>query len=370
MRELFFAMVLLLSLGAPAAAQIRDADIAAYNKAFSERDDAAIARTASVLAEAAMSDPEHPDASLIAFETAWALCRLNRCSDAIRPAEWAAARTDAPPHAGLALAFARWRTDASRANRKALDAAIEAATQGDPSAVSLSAFRQTYLRDAGSGNFRNAWKTAALAKDHFARGGDALEEFAFEAELVEIANLNNDRPDIRHQRQMADLAGRLWRLELIRGEAAGNWIEQTRWRAEAWILAIGALLDSLGRDSLSDSQIAGLREAKLAGAPEPPSEPSDPRPFCEGQLVQMPPLEYPQAALDRHQVGAVIARFKVADGKVADAEVLAAVPYEGFKEEALKTLAQWTWKVAPGQDLSTCRLSRKNIIIPFVFTLR
>jgi TonB family protein len=58
-----------------------------------------------------------------------------------------------------------------------------------------------------------------------------------------------------------------------------------------------------------------------------------------------------------------------ADGKVVDAELLAAVPAESFGEKVVETLRTWTFKPDRSVDRSTCRLNSRNRVFRVTFLM-
>lgn len=92
-------------------------------------------------------------------------------------------------------------------------------------------------------------------------------------------------------------------------------------------------------------------------------------PLCLGKFDMEPKLKYPRSAARKGMVGAVIARIALKDGKVDTVNILGSVPEEGFKAAAAETVAQWQWIVSDGEPGVTCRLDRKNLILPMTFQM-
>ena len=92
-------------------------------------------------------------------------------------------------------------------------------------------------------------------------------------------------------------------------------------------------------------------------------------PVCEGRFDGKK-LTYPSSKAFQGIVGGVIARMEVGlDGKVADVELLAAVPAESFGESVVKTLRTWTFKPDKSADTSKCRLNSRNRMYSVTFTM-
>ena len=82
-----------------------------------------------------------------------------------------------------------------------------------------------------------------------------------------------------------------------------------------------------------------------------------------------PPLRYSSRQVRRGQFGSVIAKFSIKDSRVADVEILASIPVEGFREGAAETISNWAWIADENQPDPDCRMSRTNLVLPMVFSL-
>ncbi len=89
-----------------------------------------------------------------------------------------------------------------------------------------------------------------------------------------------------------------------------------------------------------------------------------------GRFDMRPEMEYPRTANRQGRVGAVLLSFDIKDGRVSEAEVLAAIPNEGFAEDSIKTLKKWTWLVDKDADREACGLDAENMRMPFTFVFQ
>jgi hypothetical protein len=127
-------------------------------------------------------------------------------------------------------------------------------------------------------------------------------------------------------------------------------------RAIAWRAALSARMRSSGERVPSWENENGYVE----GAPAPLSPP------CDVRIVPQPLPQYPRAALEDSRVGAVVVRFRVANGEIAGREVAAAVPSAGgFAEAVTRVMDRWTVERKP-ESPPNCRMDM-TLYQPVVF---
>ena len=90
-------------------------------------------------------------------------------------------------------------------------------------------------------------------------------------------------------------------------------------------------------------------------------------PFCAGAFDMKPQMRYPSKALRQGRVGAVLISIDVENGRVSKAEVLAAVPNDGFADAVLETVQKWTWIYDEDASQEPCTRDAQGIRWPFTF---
>ena len=369
--SIFVCLSWLLVCDVPALAQIADADVLAYNAAAASGNSDQIRAAARQLAAASIASPEDPRSGPFAYEAAWALCQAGACAEAVPVADFAAALPVPPARASLLKAYVAWKAKPSRASAKILDAALEDIASTPPSGLSATAFLERYVSELQEGYFSDAAGLAGTAALHFAAGGEVYAHLAIEARMVAITSRFNATTKRGSLEEMIHLRGELNRRRIEGGDDAPEWIEKSFWTANAWQLAMEAYFSSVGQpgvssaraDEILESYTAGLDQADgvYDGAPD--------RPFCDGKFVQKPPMRYPTGQSRKGQFGAVIVQFHFEDGKVRDPRVLAAVPFDGFRDHVVETMSKWTYE--PNVDPATagCSISHDDFVQEYVFAL-
>lgn len=98
------------------------------------------------------------------------------------------------------------------------------------------------------------------------------------------------------------------------------------------------------------------------------------KPFCKGKLIQKPSIKYPKSAKSVGRIYVGASEFKVdlnEDGRVINPILLAVFPQQlKFDSKNLDRMKKWYWKPNKDQELTKCRLDRKNIVLPFQFVLK
>lgn len=364
------ALLLVFALSVFAAdAQVSQDDIFAYNAAINSGDEAAQLTSARRLSKAAMGDPSNSESGLLAYEAAWTMCRLGECAEAIAPAKFAASVGAAGGTPGIMSAYAAWKAKPGRPTHAALRAALASEAHIPPTMISLRAFRESYLIDNQEGRFAESAGTAKLAAEHFARADGGLPEFESEAKLAAAISEFIENPKLPAMKNLATLSADLYGQYYSAGKDGPSWMKDRYWQSEAWLYVIDGYFEARNARSVGSVQREALRDAVVAGLPpRPRSENYDARRTCEGELVQKPRMNYPRGAVKEGLSGAVIVGLDLKDGAPANFEVLASVPYEGFREEALETVKKWKWGFTetPGPD---CKTSHNNVVVPVLFSL-
>jgi TonB family protein len=355
-----------------ASAQLTVETVDTYNAALITKDAAVIKPAALSLASAAVNDADNPEAGLFAYEAAWTLCRIDACKEALPFAQAAEALPGAPPHAGLLAIYAAWKAAPEKASAKVLDAALEAAATSKPSGLSVAAYRARYNDQLAKRDYRGSERVARAAALHLRDAGAAFLPIRFEARLVEISSRFNYYPRIESAREMLALVGELDMVCHTDPAAEEKWAEARYWQAYAWMLTMNAFFASEDKPVLSEAEQSAVLDAeppaatqKVAPVADEPEEPD----ICPGEFIQRPQIRYPSSAAAAGKFGSVILRVMVTDGKVSDVDVLASVPFDGFRDEVVQTVTKWRWAQTPGPAPSGCRPNNGGLIVPVIFEI-
>lgn len=363
---------------APSAAEVPNETIRSFNEAVSGGDVEAQLEAAMGLASAAMNNPDDPRAAVLAYEAAWRLCQVDACRGAGEPARFAQSLPASDDHPiavdrTLLVAFVDWTLNPERRTRRALDDALAEVAGTEPSVVTLTAFNNRMVSDMQASAWRQLQTSAGEAARHFEPARDVVGDRWVEASLAEIVAGFNRRPSKQQQIKLSHLRGKLGAMRrpyFDRRDDSPVWLDDAFFRVQAWELAISAYLASSNEREAADSELQDI----LASYDDPEAEGSsdslDELPFCEGYLVQSPALTYPQASLRSRVVGAVLVGLRVEEGEVHDVRILASVPVEGFRDEALKTVSQWDWAWAEEQPIEPCSRSHDDMVLPLVWAFR
>lgn len=386
-----FALCLLSGAVAAAADEPANMDeaIIAYNDAVTRGTPADKAEAARQLSSAVLANPDRDDAALLAYETGSTLCLYAECNDTAAMIEFASGR-QLPPggitqdDVALLAAYADWTRDKTRDSRARLDEALDAKEDADLSYLSLAAFHNRFAEDVSDRDWDRAARTAAQAARHFEPFRSVVGQQWSDARIVSITSAFNHKPDTE---QVIDIVTHKNTMKEMMREIGSNypdWLYDQYYLSDAWQMAMeayfqydgnrtGSRLSNIEQDQLRrkldeiEQQTADVR-VEMAADTAPASNPS--LPFCKGQFDMRPRLQYPTSAANKGMFGALIVKFSVEDLKVAETEVLAAVPQGVFEENALSALREWQWDVKDGRPGETCRTSQSNLIIPFVFQIQ
>lgn len=384
--RLVLAILVSFAFHALAHADVQAA-ITQYNQASSNGSDIERISAAKALGAAVMADPSDADASLLAHEAAWTLCRLGSCEDAKPIAAFALTLPEIEggvnmPQRQLLSSYADWDVKDTSRTRKALDAALEVTKSTPPTALSLTAHKARVTRDTLKSDWRSQRKTATSAAEHMSPIKDFAGPLWAEFSQTSISAGFNHFPDIDHLYQQAHLEGELRSMYKNYEDSSLKLQQMTDayWRASTWRMAMEAYFGSGGsRKKPNPGQVDEILSSYGIAKPTPydTTEPDtvdeegvSKLPFCPGKFNMEPKLKYPKRASRKGMVGAVIARIDVKGSKVETVEILGSVPDEGFKAAAAETVSQWRWIITDSQPGITCRADRKDIILPMAFQMK
>lgn len=374
-RSILAALALSLCPGM-SVAQVPDEVILAFNAAVTRGEPAAVGGSAKVLADSVMEHRDDPRAALLAYEAAWALCRVGDCPAGVEAARFAASQPDTMDYPSLAerqllTAYIDWTGKSERSTRSALDEALAAVAPMPPGTLSLKAFIERLTERLNQGHWPATRELANLAVQHLAPAKSQIPETYVEIALIEQMADFQIRKDPDAEVALAHLQGELASLMQGQGSEAIETAEALRWRIEAWRAALHAYFYSNAGERIpSENVLDGI----LAQYPEYPSDTgqdddADEPELCAGHLNMSPRMRYPVMQMYKGGVGAVYTRITLEDGKVEEVEILASVPQEGFAEQARETILKWRWVVDEDLAEPGCGLSRSNLIVPIVYSI-
>ncbi|MEO1027920.1 MAG: energy transducer TonB [Pseudomonadota bacterium] len=367
-----------------AAAQTADDIIRSFNQAKRSGSIADRVSASEALGAFAIANPDEEDAFILGYEAAQTLCRLGECAAAVPITDWLATQApDAevePTDLAVLIALANWSEKPRGKQRKALDEALGAIVDRAPSLLSVVAFQRRYSSDlSAQSNWGRAAESAGDAADHFAQAKGVIGMQWSDARTSELAARFNNK---RAEQTVLNMAKHERDLGIMINEARddeGNypeWLDDHKYRADAWRMAMEAYFLTNKPKTTAQRLINEAKEVvgEFGGPTVPPGvDEEEPEqeglPFCAGRFDMKPSLQYPSGAAQRGLFGAAIMRITVADGEVSEVEALAAVPFEGFKESAAKTIAKWKWITTDDGVGVTCGLDRENIVLPLTFSL-
>lgn len=290
------------------------------------------------------------------------------------------AQDDAPDVTEIVAAHTNYKNEPGNETRSDLLLALSA-YDDDATNESVLAYADLVAGDAKSGDYKNLRDSALSASEHTEPVADIIPQIYSNFRILSSVALFRHKRKKSAMLEMAHAQGFARQIMSNSAEDENSWARYNFYKANAWVMAMGAYFDSRGR-SISDNDIQAVlaeygadRESlnNEAQAFEYVEEETGKAllPFCEGELSMRPKLKYPSAALTNGMVGAVIIGLSTDDnGNVIDAEILASVPIEGFKEEALRTVSKWSYEPKNKREVGkTCRLDREDIVIPLVFSL-
>ena len=393
MRHLFF-MVFIWTLAVGAAAETTNDAIKAYNSAKTSSDVEARIAAAQNLGESAIMDRDRSDTLTLVFEATQSLALNGAVDKASAFADWleGAPVTEQgairPEDVSLLVSFVRWSDKSNNRNRKDLDVALGRIQLKEPSLLSLIAFRDRYISDMNRGRWNLATQNALATATHLESVKNSVFENWSLAKIHGYSSQFNHSQGAdalfnmaRHQAELETLHHKWHKIS----DDHPEWINQHMNSAKAWTLAIDAYLDS---NSSERGKKAQMRSAELseildwssrleptqdtsAVSVEEEGENNDDAtrlPFCKGAFNMVPELKYPRRAQRRGLVGAIILSIDVQDGAVTKVESLAAVPDEGFVDDTIEIVKQWTWEKDAEKNSLPCTMDAEGISWPFTFT--
>lgn len=252
---------------------------------------------------------------------------------------------------------------------KALDA-----YEDDVTTETVLAYTDLLKFDIEKRAYRRMRKTAVKAVDHYEPVADYIpRQYLDTRSLAAIALFNSDH-DTDAMLEMAHVYGRARQIHNP-DWSHPDWATKAQWSSEAWLYAMEAYFLSVNRrypdEDALDAIKASYSQEDHQDPPKIASRVKHKLPHCKGELDMKPKIRYPKDASYRRMFGAVILEIELdSTGAVINPKVRAAIPFEGFSESVVKTASQWTYvpedAEIPGE---TCRLQRKNLVVPFTFSL-
>jgi TonB family protein len=286
---------------------------------------------------------------------------------------------DQPATSAVLHRAASFKVKSGEPERQALRQALITRSAADGlDMTSVLAWEVLYVADWNAGDWANVEIDALAAAEFFGRAPKNLQHRQRRAELTAAAGMflqgrnrvtkgRNDYYD-----RMVDVHNAIvGDIDAAASESDRKLLWPLKWQAQAWSMAMWSYLTS--SYAQIGSNISTKVEARPLAQPSRAQYAEDPAnahlPVCEGRFDGKK-LTYPSSKAFQGIVGAVIARMEVGlDGKVADVELLAAVPAESFGESVVKTLRTWTFKPDKSADTSKCRLNSRNRMYSVTFMM-
>lgn len=395
MRYILLISLFLLHLGTAVGEDVSSA-IRNYNKAQQGGTRSEILDAARAMGEAALQDPSREDTALIIFEAAQKLAMNGAETDAIDFAIWLES-ANLPPESPVAnedvsllVSYIRWSNDKNKDTRKSLDESLDHVAPLEPTLLTVFAFQKRYLFDLNDGSTRILGDSALAAANHLEDIKHLAGESWSSAVIVAHSAAFNWSPNEDEMFRMAEHRVALREIHSAMHASSDehpSWIDEHRVLAETWQLAMHSYFDSQFRESKRkrlrraerlDAILDGGNETQNAEIQE--NEPglsdgsteqkdSDSLKLCDGSFDMKPPMRYPRRAIRQGRVGAVMVSVDMKDGRVSNAEILAAIPPNGFADETIETIKKWTWVVDEETAEQPCSLDAQDMRWPFTFVI-
>ena len=350
------------------------ADISAFNAAVKAGD----FKTASVEAKGVWAtwNPSDPDTATVAREFGFAsyvagdFAAARDYGQFLRDKGGTLAKPDDQPATSRVLhTAANFRLAATDATRKDLSDALQAreAAPGVDS-ISLLAAEALYKADWAAGRWDEVNASGMSAYRIISRGGDAVSVRALEAQTTAAAGAFLSRRDKDDYDTMVDAHDAI--IEAVdtatdpKRRAA---LVTLSFTARAWAHSI---LSALNTSSQTGSLIPIKAKYREMRYPERGYFDSDgsssPGNACDIE-VNTNAFTYPRSALYKGMVGTVLMRFDLdEEGRVVDAETLAAVPARQFSAAVMDAVPKIRFTRISGSS-SNCTIARKNYIFTLMF---
>ncbi len=372
--KLIISAIASVLIAIPATANTVDDAVTAFNTAMSTGQTTEQTAAARNLIDAAIANPDAENSTLLAFEGAWTLCRVSDCTGAVRGAEFAISRPATGSHPLMAdrqllAALANWSEDDTRRTRNRLNEALKSVAPRRPTRLSATAYERRYESRMSKERYESAASAANAAIAHLEPSKDSLPEHYVRARTAAIVAAFYDDADLELLEAITHLTGELGEQMLAAADrgAPPTWLQDAYWRSDAWRLVMETNF-TRRRDKERAEEIASLLDSYQS--PLSIWTPANARPLCDGTFDMTPPIEYPRDAIRQGRYGAVLLGFDISNGRVLNARVLAAVPSETFRAQALQTIRQWRWQAEQDSQNSACAMSRENVTVPIVFRIR
>lgn len=360
-------------MGGEARAAIPVELIRNFNTALEAGENPAVIGAAEALIEAALNNPDDPQAVDVAFEAGTQLCLRGACPRASAAGPlMAGANTEhvSPALANLLVAYSQWSQKQDRTTDAAMFSALQAVAGEGATLLTISAFDRYHLHKLQAGNPSDIRKVAELAAAHYQPVSNLIPINWATMELsATAASFARDRT--------TDTIDRLAKPEValypynLEGHSRNPELVDIYYQTLAWRFAVEAFFKSRG------PRTAGLLAAADAYVSVETQRIADEyyigrkrlTPACTGGLVRQPTPSYPSSALQRGYVGAVVVGFDIHEGEIENVRVLAAVPDRQFEVAVLDAMKRAKWYFDEVQEQPNCRRTRtgRPAIIPFMF---
>jgi len=371
-----FVVLATLWLSPVSLADVDSAAIRDFNSALQSGTTEAQVAAARVLSNEVIANPNDKNAALMGFEAGWLLCRHADCQGAQPVAELIASlpikdatQHPVPTDRNLLLAYVGWKNSVSRKSRSALDSALDAVQEAEPSMISMAAFNARYQYDQTKKRHRRATATAKAAKEHLTPIQDLVPLDVAMATFAQAANSWRDEPNADAQRLMHHAEGQ-FRVALSSDDYRGSANTTTmRWRARAWTLMMEAYMESLRPEG-------GFSNIKRRPDIMKPSEGdeidafydqkvepyrAEGQPFCGGRLSDEIDIIYPNVAETGGVVGAIVLGFDVENGVKTNERILAGVSGTPFYKAAIRALKKLEWVPIEVNGNNSCSNSAEGL---------
>jgi TonB family protein len=361
------------------------ADIKAYNAAVKAGD----YKTAAAEAEAIWQtwDKQSPDTALMAREFGFAALVSGRNELAqtfgsflVQNGKTLATPDDQPATSAVLKAAADFKVSKQGEPERAVLRDALMARNAAPGAdmTSVLAWQALYTASWSKADWANTVTETAAAAEFFKRQPGSLISRQREAEVAgAAASFNDNRGRTTMSRndfydRMVDLHDAIVAdINAAKSASTRDQLWKAKWSADAWSGAIYSYLSA--SYTKIGSNISKAAKQRTLAQPATPQIAEDPAlaaiPVCEGKF-QGRQVQYPEVRIAARMVGSVIVRMETdASGKVARADVLSAIPGDGFEDRVLEAVKTWTYTPAKGVDTRSCRLASRNFVERFMFKL-
>lgn len=278
---------------------------------------------------------------------------------------------DQPATSRVLLAAASFRLTANDATRKELFESLQAreAAPGLDS-MSMLAAEALYKADWAAGRWRDAGASGMSAYRILSRGGETLAPRALEARTTGAAGDFLGQRDKTDYDNMIDTHDAIIdAIDAAKDPKRRQALVMLSFTAQAWGLSIYSFFDSVQQ---TGSSIPIKVKAREMRNPQFGYFASGGAPFegvaCDIE-VNGRAFKYPQSAAYNGMVGTVLVRFDIdAEGRVTDAETLAAVPARHFSDAVMDAVPKLRF-TRTSDSPADCTIARKNHVFTLMFRI-